>query len=296
MEDGDKMSDKRINKELPIEIKANDKDRTITAVISKEVVDRDGDIIRVKGIQAKHWMSNPVILANHVNQVENVIGKGVGKKFWVSGDEAHIKFQLAVEENPLADMVWKLYKGGFLKTMSLSFLPNWDKTSYVENAKKEGVPEGTRRVFNEVEMLEATVVPLPSNRAAFMKSANDAWEEGVLDGEELNWCEEIYPEETKQVNEDNDIKAISMAAEEKITQEEMEELLKQVNDRDTKIMELELQLKEQELEEEEQEFDSYLAEVFGEFDLATSTEEVADGEQTDEEWAEEILTTLDEDE
>jgi hypothetical protein len=72
----------------------------------------------------------------------------------------------------------------------------------------------------------------------------------------------------------------------------MEEVLQQLRDKELKIAELELLVKEQQMEEEEQDFDSYLADLFGEFNQANSSELEADVEQTDEDWAGEILTTL----
>ena len=57
-------------------------------------------------------------------------------------------------------------------------------------------------------------------------------------------------------------------------------------------MELELLVKEQKIDEEIDEFDSYLTEIFEEFDPAGSAETVANAEQMDDNWIEEALNIL----
>ena len=59
-------------------------ERSVLFTISKEVVDRDGDILRASGVDFGNYMKNPVFLSFH-NSREFPLGKVT--KFWVEGNE-----------------------------------------------------------------------------------------------------------------------------------------------------------------------------------------------------------------
>ena len=59
-------------------------ERSVLFTISKEVVDRDGDILRASGVDFSNYMKNPVFLSFH-NSREFPLGKVT--KFWVEGNE-----------------------------------------------------------------------------------------------------------------------------------------------------------------------------------------------------------------
>ena len=69
-------------KDLPIETKDLG-DRSVQFTISKEVVDRDGDILRAGGVDFTNYMKNPVFLPFH-NSRDFPLGKVT--KFWVEGN------------------------------------------------------------------------------------------------------------------------------------------------------------------------------------------------------------------
>ena len=53
-------------KVLRPEIRAvNETDNTVTAVVSSESIDREGDVIRVAGWDLKSFRKHPVLLADH---------------------------------------------------------------------------------------------------------------------------------------------------------------------------------------------------------------------------------------
>ena len=58
-----------------LEVKGEDSDRKFRVVASTEDIDRSGEIIKVAGWDWENFMKNPVIIANHDYQIENIVGK-----------------------------------------------------------------------------------------------------------------------------------------------------------------------------------------------------------------------------
>lgn len=58
-----------------LEIKGEDSDRKFRVIASTEDIDRSGEIIKVAGWDWENFMKNPVIIANHVYKIENIVGK-----------------------------------------------------------------------------------------------------------------------------------------------------------------------------------------------------------------------------
>lgn len=189
-------------------IKADKEDnRIVEFIASKELADRDNEIVKIKGIDLKNYKANPLILWSH-NRSDLPIGKAV--KITKSGDTLKIKAQFATaEENPFADQVYRLVKGGYLNSTSIGFMPDWEKIEYDEKKNQ--------RIFNKVELFEVSIVNVPANPGAIAtgKSFVDkAFEDGVLTEEEV----EVWESETK---EDRTIKELEarIVALEKETQE-----------------------------------------------------------------------------
>lgn len=272
----DKMPNEMLLKDINIEVKeVDDKERTITAIGSKEVVDRDGDIVKVNGVNFKNYKKNPVVLLNH-NYHDFPIGKAVGKKVWRQDGKLMFKIQFAPEDtNPKAGIAYKLYKGGYMSAFSIGFIPDFETIEYPDKGKK-----GARRIFNNSELLEISAVSVPANQEALMASFTKAWDDGVLDGEELNEVESWLEKSEEEVEFEHKIV-------DKLTVDKL------IEDKDTEIAELKLMLKEQEMDDEI-EWDDYIAELFNDDSQASGSETDANASQTEEEFAEWALTTLEE--
>jgi len=82
-----------------------------------------------------------------------------------------------MEENSKADSVYKMIKSGMLNAVSVGFVPNFDKIIYGE---KKGQP---RTTYTEQELLEISVVPVPSNPNAIVtaKSVSDIFTQSITD-------------------------------------------------------------------------------------------------------------------
>ena len=156
--------------------------RRIRFVFSDESVDLLGDVISAKGWKLAEFMQNPIALFGHDgSRPENVIGRAhdVGAK----GKQLLGDIEFAGPDiNPTADMVFRLYKGGFMKAVSVGFEPMEFTLS-----KGPGRPGGVD--FQSQRLLEISAVPIPcnSNALAVARSAgiNTAplvrWSESLLD-------------------------------------------------------------------------------------------------------------------
>ena len=142
-------------------------ERSVLFTISKEVVDRDGDILRANGVDFSNYMKNPVFLSFH-NSREFPLGKVT--KFWVEGNEvkAIVYFPTleelstdpnnASEKAKLVDFTYHCYKTGMLNAVSVGFIPlEWIETENGYDILKW-------------ELLEFSAVAVPANQDAIAQA------------------------------------------------------------------------------------------------------------------------------
>ena len=155
-------------------------DRSVQFTISKEVVDRDGDILRASGVDFTNYMKNPVFLSFH-NSREFPLGKVT--KFWVEGNEvkAIVYFPTleelstdpnnASEKAKLVDFCYHCYKTGMLNAVSVGFIP----LEWIETEKGFDILKW--------ELLEFSAVAVPANQDAIaeaVKSFGDEFAKGLV--------------------------------------------------------------------------------------------------------------------
>ena len=130
-------------------------------VASTGGVDRDDEIILPSAFKnLKNFLAtNPVILWAH-NYSVPPIGKATGGR--IKDDMLTLDIEFADTE--FGREVKYLYDNGFMSSFSVGFIPKaWDRD-----------PDG-RLVFTEVELLETSAVPVPSNaQANIMRTAKSA--------------------------------------------------------------------------------------------------------------------------
>lgn len=130
-------------------------------VASTNDVDRDEEIILPSAFKnLKNFLAtNPVILWAH-NYSVPPIGKATAGK--ITDDMLTLDIEFADTE--FGREVKYLYDNGFMSSFSVGFIPKaWDRD-----------PDG-RLVFTEVELLETSAVPVPSNaQANIMRTAKSA--------------------------------------------------------------------------------------------------------------------------
>ena len=147
----------------------NAKDRTVEFIATKEVVDRTGDIVRVNGVDVKNFLQNPVVPFGH-NYNELPVAKVSGIR--VEGDELITRLQFPEEGiHDMSDKVFKFIQLGMINAVSIGFIPlkqMWDDSL-----------ETPANVIEKSELLEVSIVPVPANQAAVIKSLFDVEEEKV---------------------------------------------------------------------------------------------------------------------
>lgn len=183
------ITNQRKSVQFHVETKATGDDRVIRFIASTMREDRDGDTIDPRGILTAEFSANPVFQPFH-DYSKLPVGKVVN---WsVDGDSFVIDVRFPTMEElgyeSEADMpdqarmslaIFRWYKAGYLNAVSIGFAP-------VPGKVKQRDEGGYH--FEEVELLEVSAVPVPSNRdaVAIMRDVGDiallkGWAEKVLD-------------------------------------------------------------------------------------------------------------------
>ncbi|MBI5071664.1 hypothetical protein HZB93_02090 [Candidatus Falkowbacteria bacterium] len=126
-------------------IKSSSESGRFKVVISTENQDRQGEIVEQEGLDVSFFTMNPVVLWAHdysglpigaCDKIEKVNGQWVAEGPFAPEDA-----------NPFAQQVRRLYDGGFLKAVSIGFIPKrWEGNTVKES-----------------ELLEFSFVPVPAN-------------------------------------------------------------------------------------------------------------------------------------
>ena len=173
-----------IRKTLSVTVEPTDDSRVITFDASNETRDRDGEVIKASAWDLSNYLKNPVVQWAHKYD-EPPVGKSPGINV------ANGVLKLPVEFPPegtyeFADIIYRLAKGGFISAVSVGFIPK-----EFERGKKEGDPS---RTYTKVELLEVSIVPVPSNPDAIV-SARDA---GVITAKQFAMLSEEKPKTPSQ--------------------------------------------------------------------------------------------------
>jgi HK97 family phage prohead protease len=173
------MSEKMLIKAMELTVKDSDADdRTLEFVGSTSKWDRDDEIILSSAWMLDHYRQNPVVLFAH-DHYQPPIGKttsvGVNK-------DGELKFKVKFAEPEVygfADTVYKLYKNGYMKAVSVGLMPlEW------EYGKSADEPY---RVITKAELYELSMVPVGANPEALItsKGVEKAMEDGAVDKVEM---------------------------------------------------------------------------------------------------------------
>ena len=240
-------------------------ERSVQFTISKEVIDRDGDILRAGGVDFTNYMKNPVFLPFH-NSRDFPLGKVT--KFWVEENsvKAIVYFptleelssnpEYASEKARLVDFCYHAYKTGMLNAVSVGFIPlEWTET-------KNGFD------ITKWELLEFSAVAVPANQDAIAEAVKSFGlnEAVVKDYFTTEKSGKKISAETRAVLDK--IKACGDKLADcrkalKACEDEMKSLLKELDDKETE------EPKPEEKPDEGKSFD--LADIKDEFDLSEIT-------------------------
>jgi HK97 family phage prohead protease len=152
-------------------VTATDGSRKVRFVFSDATVDRAGDSIDPKGWQTETFMANPVALWAHdsasppigrASNVAAISGKLMGDIEFMSADIS-----------AFADSIYKMVSAGYLKAVSVGFVPlDW------KFSKDKDRPFGID--FTKQELLEISVCPVPCNPNALSEAKSAGIDTGPL--------------------------------------------------------------------------------------------------------------------
>jgi len=196
------------NRNLKAEIRAkgNEENRTVTFVASTYDKDRHGTILNQKNWNLDNFNANPIIGYQH-----NVYGEsatpnpddqlGYGRAY-VEGKELLIDITFEPADiNPLAEKIFKKIQHGSLRAVSVGFVPLKNEEG------KYGEERDGAFYFHGQELLEVSVVNIPSNPKALKKSLDEMNEEEMRNyikslSEETEQTETEIAEEEKYIGKD----------------------------------------------------------------------------------------------
>lgn len=138
------------------EVGGDDGGRRVRFVFSDGGVDRDNDTISPDGWDLSSFVKNPVILFAHSHR-DLPIGKAVS----VGVEDGKLVGVVEFAAHAMAQTVYDLVKGGFLRATSVGFRP----LEFAQNPDRNGVD------FKRQELLETSIVPVPANPRALMQAA-----------------------------------------------------------------------------------------------------------------------------
>ena len=160
--------------------------REVTFVSSNETKDRHGTVLNQDNWRLENFNSNGIIGYQHNvygNDMcekatpDDVIGKGhsfIDRSTLVTT----IKFK-PEGRSELADKVFEDVRDGYLNSVSVGFIPFGEGRLIEDETEKEveyfgRIPEGHTYYFAGQELLEVSVVNIPSNPTALKKSFRDS--------------------------------------------------------------------------------------------------------------------------
>ena len=171
-----------ILKQYDSEVKTIEGERALNVIITTNDVDRSGDIVEPKGAKLVNFRKNPVVLMSH-----DYSGLPIGKATELTRGENGITAKVIFPAEgvyPLADTVYNLYKGKFMKAWSIGFIPIKSEDIVDEDKEKKGMFGGGRR-YKTWELLEFSACSVPNNPFALNNMVQKGIDIGLLKNEGL---------------------------------------------------------------------------------------------------------------
>jgi hypothetical protein len=157
----------------------NPGERSDVSWISTEVVDRQGEVVRAKGLNDSQFQLNPVVTLAHAYTLPP-IGKSLWRKQVKDGDRKGIKAKTVYPARPAAwdaadawppDKVFALVQAGLLNGKSIGFLPTKVHAPTDREIEQNGW-QSCSLVIDEWLLLEYACVFLPANQNALVEAVS----------------------------------------------------------------------------------------------------------------------------
>ncbi len=150
-----------LHKQYIAKIETDDDERTVTAIISTDTIDRDFEVMKPSGANLENYMKNPVVLWAH-----NYAEPSIGKALWVTKTRKNIRAKTKFADTPRADEIYQLYRGGYLKAFSVGFISTESHRPEPKEIEKRPELANVRTIIDKWELLEFSAVPVPANPEA----------------------------------------------------------------------------------------------------------------------------------
>lgn len=149
-------------------------DKTIEVVASTSDIDRDNEVIEPQAFAQtiNSFKSNPVILACHQHRLPSgespVVGSAIPDSIQIGAKD--LRFKIRFADTSLGENYWRLYRDKHMRACSIGFIP-------IEGVSKR---TNSKDVYHhtKIELLEVSLVPVPSNRQALARAKQFNWLEG----------------------------------------------------------------------------------------------------------------------
>lgn len=136
-------------------------EKGVLAVATDASQDRDGDVVDPKGLDLKNYKKNPILLFGHDHR-----GLPVGQADKIKKEGNRITFEPAITTvTEFARDVKALFDAGILRAFSIGFIPK----------------ERDKNVFTKAELLEISIVNVPSNPNALVMAKSKGLNMDLLD-------------------------------------------------------------------------------------------------------------------
>ena len=152
---------KGLQTEVPVEMKYNEEENSFHTIASTPRQDRDGEVV-VQRFDLRNFKKNPAVLDSHkYSSIEHILGRYENVTTENGQLEGDIVFS---EKNPKAVMAQAMAQENMINTVSIGFIP-----------KK--FDEEDPSIITESELLEVSLVSVPSNPEALIEGGAKAFED-----------------------------------------------------------------------------------------------------------------------
>lgn len=161
-----------VHKILPATfVKSAKSEKGFTATITSEIVDSDGEVLLVSGMNSARWEKTPLFCWNH--DIEQVIGRGTALRTRKTYVEADFEFAPRPAEYVgewFPDYARGLVESGCLRAVSVGLVAQKGGLRRAIQADKDRFGPDCQAVFNSWKLLEVSLVPLGSNEDALISA------------------------------------------------------------------------------------------------------------------------------
>ena len=187
------------------EVRIVDEGRSILEFLaSDETQDSYNEVIKADGWRFNIFQKNrPFVDSHNYGSVFGTLGQVVDWRIHKKGLYESVQFATAIEDNKGPRIAYEMYKGGFLRGVSVGFKPvrfvsryssgdsqaQWDKE--LAKLKLEDGAPSPNRIYLEQEQIELSAVVIGANPNAIIQNSAKAYKAEVLNDSDIAWLSEL---------------------------------------------------------------------------------------------------------